>query len=303
MSDMSREARRQMRAKIHRITQGTKGPVDASSYGPEELLEAGVKTGMRPVSRRAFKAGGKVEGKDTPKNAGKKPRASGGKAMANDFVNRNDKDANESREGTKHVGGLKSGGRAKRDAGGSVPTTRFDMGSSSGSRMTQAAGLKTGGRAKRGSGSALDDIAGSGIMGTGGLAASGKLGLKRGGTVSDGELEGTRPTGGRLARKSGGKTNINIIIGRGAPSQPNAPGQPPAGGPGMPMPVPVGPPGLGAQGPQIPQGPMAGAPAPMPGPPPQGMPMGRKAGGRAQHVGAGSALGRLEKAGLAKPKR
>ena len=123
MSEMSRNARRAMRAKIHRITQATSGKVDASDYGPEEVLDAGVKTGMRPVSRRAFKKGGKVvavEGKDAAKNAGKKPR-SGGKALTIDgLVNRNVKDANEGREGIKHVGGLKTGGRAQRASGGST---------------------------------------------------------------------------------------------------------------------------------------------------------------------------------------
>jgi len=123
MSEMSRNARRAMRAKIHRLTQGATGKVDASDYGPEETISAGVKTGMRPVSRRAFKKGGKVvanEGKDAVKHAGKKPR-SGGKPLSIDaLVNRNYKDANESREGKKHIGGLKTGGRAERASGGST---------------------------------------------------------------------------------------------------------------------------------------------------------------------------------------
>ena len=94
MSDMSRAARRAMRAKIHRLTQPTSGKVDASDYGPEEVLDAGIKTGMRPVSRRAFKKGGKVvamEGKDAAKHAGKKPRKSGNEPLSiNSLVNRNE---------------------------------------------------------------------------------------------------------------------------------------------------------------------------------------------------------------------
>ena len=123
--------------------------------------------------------------------------------------------------------------------------------------------------------------------------------FKRGGCVADGELEGTRPTGGRLARKHGGaakgKMNVNIIIGRGhGEQQPGAmmpPGGPPPGGPGIPqMRAPPGtPPGL------LPPG--AAAPPPMP--------MGRKSGGRVGHrkyhdehdmdAGGGGGFGRLEK--------
>jgi len=144
---------------------------------------------------------------------------------------------------------------------------------------------------------------------------------KRGGktSVSDGELEGTRPTGGRRARAYGGqmmerkhpsskgKTNINIIIGTGAGKG----GMPPAGGapmmpprlPAAPVVVPpagaAAPAGMGAV-PPVPPVPPVGAPAGMP----PGMP-GRKAGGRVGHrsyksvkdldAGAGSGLGRLEK--------
>lgn len=123
MSELSRQARRAMRAKIHRITKGESGKVDASDYGPEEVLNAGVKTGMRPISRRAFKKGGKVvanEGKDAVKHAGKKARSGGKHLTVDALVNRNVKDANEGREGIKHIGGLKTGGRAQRAKGGST---------------------------------------------------------------------------------------------------------------------------------------------------------------------------------------
>ena len=123
MSELSRQARRAMRAKIHRITKGESGKVDASDYGPEEVLNAGVKTGMRPISRRAFKKGGKVvanEGKDAVKHAGKKARSKPKHLTVDALVNRNVKDANEDREGIKHIGGLKTGGRAQRAKGGST---------------------------------------------------------------------------------------------------------------------------------------------------------------------------------------
>jgi hypothetical protein len=119
---MSRNARRAMRAKIHRITAANNGKVDASDYGPEEVLNSEVKTGMRPISRRAYKKGGKVvavEGADAKKHAGKKPRAGSKHLTVDALVNRNLKDANEAREGKKHVGALKTGGRAmKQDGGG-----------------------------------------------------------------------------------------------------------------------------------------------------------------------------------------
>jgi len=133
MSEMSRTARRAMRAKIHRLTTAKSGKVDASDYGPEQVLDSEAKTGMRPVSRRAFKKGGKVvavSGADAKQNAGKKPRSGGSKHLTVDaLVNRNYKDANQDREGKKHIGGLKTGGRANKQYGGvnGRPTEERDM--------------------------------------------------------------------------------------------------------------------------------------------------------------------------------
>jgi hypothetical protein len=121
---MSRNARRAMRAKIHRITAANNGKVDASDYGPEQVLNSEAKTGMRPISRRAYKKGGKVvavDGADAKKNAGKKPRSGSKHLTVDALVNRNLKEANEAREGKKHVGALKTGGRAMKKGGGGVP--------------------------------------------------------------------------------------------------------------------------------------------------------------------------------------
>jgi hypothetical protein len=121
---MSRNARRAMRAKIHRLTSAKSGKVDASDYGPEQVLDSEAKTGMRPVSRRAYKKGGKVvavSGADAKKHAGKKPRAGSKHLTVDALVNRNYKDANEAREGKKHVGALKTGGRAMKKGGGGIP--------------------------------------------------------------------------------------------------------------------------------------------------------------------------------------
>jgi hypothetical protein len=124
MSDVAKKARAAMKAKAQRL--GSDRPlekVDSSSWTPPELLNADVKTGMRPVSRRQFKKGGKVVGECAPVRADRKPRKSGGKAempIVDRYVNRDMKKANEYRDGIKHVGGMKKGGRAKRDEGGSV---------------------------------------------------------------------------------------------------------------------------------------------------------------------------------------
>jgi hypothetical protein len=127
MSDMAKKARAALKAKAQRL--GKDRPlerVDSADWTPPEMLNADVKTGMRPLSRRAFKKGGKVMGDCNAPRADRKPRKAGGKAEATEWanakVNRNVKDANEEREGKKHIGGLKTGGRAKRNTGGGTFT-------------------------------------------------------------------------------------------------------------------------------------------------------------------------------------
>ena len=121
MSEMAKKARAAMKAKAKSITTDPHQKVDSSTWTPPEPLETTAKTGMRPVSRRAYKKGGKVEGAKAKADMGKKPRASGGKTMANDWINRNSKEANELRPGIKHVGGMKKGGRAAHATKGFVP--------------------------------------------------------------------------------------------------------------------------------------------------------------------------------------
>jgi len=130
MSDMAKKAREAMKGKARKLAGEKDQKVDSSDWSPAEPLNAEVKTGMRPISRRAYKSGGKVEGASAPKNLGRAQRKAGGKAMAEEKaeaaeyakakINRDAKAANQEREGIKHIGGLKSGGRAKKQDGGNV---------------------------------------------------------------------------------------------------------------------------------------------------------------------------------------
>jgi len=174
MSEASKSARAAMKAKAERISAASNDKVDASSWTPGEPMNADAKTGMRPISRRAFKSGGKVSGEATPQRMDRKPRKSGGLAV--EMMNRNQKEANEDRPGVKHVGGLKTGGRAKKADGGGftdprvaatdalgpasqragVPTGRMAFSNSAGAFGKQM-GIKTGGRVKRADGGKTDN--------------------------------------------------------------------------------------------------------------------------------------------------
>ena len=115
-----KQAKKAMNDKISRYTAPLKGSVDASGWEVYDPLNADVKTGMRPISRRAYKKGGKVEAKPEGKMCGgradRKARATGGKAItANSLVNRNVKEANQERDGIKHVGGMKKGGKVSKE--------------------------------------------------------------------------------------------------------------------------------------------------------------------------------------------
>jgi hypothetical protein len=320
MSDMAKQARAAMKAKAKSLTADRPlEKVESSSWTPPELLNADVKTGMRPISRRAYKSGGKVEGPKAAANMGKSVRSGNKPATADSLVNRNVKDANQEREGIKHIGGLKTGGRAKKMVGGPMAGAQAMMqraqvvGDVPGATMNfsgikkgslspmRATGMKKGGKIH-------DDVAADKALikkmvkpaaRTGkdeGGAADGDDGMKKGGRTArkegggvftgpgyPGKVPGVVP-GGRDAHARGGKagkgkTNINILIGAGKPAD-MAPN--PMGGPTPPpggIPVPVPPPAGGPPG---------GAPMPMPmpmpgpaGPPgPPGMPMARKSGGR-----------------------
>ena len=105
--------------KADRLIKGSEGKVDSSTWTPDEPLETTAKTGARPISPRAFKAGGKVDGDEAKTNlsrAGRKP------STPDSIQNRNLKEANEERDGVKHVGGFKRGGKA---GGGAADSGKF----------------------------------------------------------------------------------------------------------------------------------------------------------------------------------
>jgi len=311
MSEMAKTARAAMKAKAKSLTDGEPSTkVDSSDWTPPPMENAGAKTGLRPVSRRQFKKGGKVMGEPCKANMGRTPRKSGGevKKWVDAKINRNVKDANEEREGTKHVGALKSGGRAKKMLGG--PMMGGAMMAPIGGALGNAAGQMSGNPAPMAPAmSNLPNVSKNAL--NFGLGAPGSPYKKGGKVMHDDEAAdkalikkmvkpeartGKKHGGERMARKQGG----GVFSGPGYPGKVpgavggrsahaaggkagkshihiniNAGGKPPgmdAMGmpmPGNPMGGPVKPPGMG--------GPAGGAPMPIGGMPP-GMPPGTPPG-------------------------
>jgi hypothetical protein len=124
MYQLAKSTRAKLKNKARQMAASTDQKVDSSNWSPSEPLNADVKTGMRPISRRAYKKGGKVMGECDAPRADRKPRKAGGRseatAMADAKVNRNVKEANEKRDGIKHIGGMNKGGIAKKLSGGAL---------------------------------------------------------------------------------------------------------------------------------------------------------------------------------------
>lgn len=282
MSTLSEQSRDAAREKAARLTRTPKGDVDASGWREplgEQGRAPGVQTGPRPVSRRQFKAGGKVS-----MHAGRKPRAKGGTTKTDGgLINTDVKEMNEAREGPKHVGGMKRGGRAHKMIGGPnfggrpMPApARMPGRPVAGMEPRMAGRFASGGHVK---GCSCAKCSGGEV----------RRARAAGGPTSYG---GSRPMGGRIARAKGGRSkkgmNVNIII--AAPGGGSKPPMP------MPMPPPGGPIGMrqGVPPPMPPPGLAGGAPPPPMAP----APMMRKRGGRTGYpieTGAGGARGRLDK--------
>lgn len=97
--------------------------VSSADWSPAAPVNADVKTGMRPVSRRAYKKGGKVVGDKAAARSDRPARKASGGEIAQAIVNRNVKEANAERPGGKaHIGGMKKGGKIHRATGGNVPS-------------------------------------------------------------------------------------------------------------------------------------------------------------------------------------
>jgi hypothetical protein len=254
-------------------------------------------------------------------------RKAGGKVSSEigvGMANKNMKEANEDREGKKHIGGLKHGGKAKRASGGSIPSaaetedTKARLGSMKIKPVRGAAQhYKKGGKAE--GGSLLKKMTGAkseaekqaesmrdvGKMGTANYTQEQKGALDRALRGDDSLPEPNEAAersgkyqnykkGGRTARAMGGALDIGSMkkpshkSGKSGKTDINitivAGGKPPMGD----QPI-AGAPKLPAVGvPTPPPMPMGGPMAPpMPAPaapPPAGLPMGRKAGGRISKV-------------------
>lgn len=275
------------------------------------------------------------------KRGGRTGRKNGGKAplTADSLINRDVKEANEER-GYPHTGGYKKGGKAyanggyKRggyagggykkggevheDAAMDKKLIKAEMSKHAKGCTCKACGGRMG---KEDGGSAMDYLSPVAMAMKNPKMLSPlamAMGKKKGGSTGNYE-GGTRPTGGRIARKDGGRAKkTNIIITFNAEKHPD--GVPaPMGLPPAPVrpPMPVAPPPMagGAGMPPMapPSAPMGGGLPPGLGVPPPAMgPMARKAGGRVGHrgyssykdmdAGAGGGLGRLEKTEIQKKK-
>ena len=336
MSEMSINARSKAREKVERLTRPTKGDVDASGWKEPLGQMANVQTGPRPLSRRAFKSGGKVAGMAAKMHAGRKPRAAGG-GLVDDLVNVDMKKANDLRDGPKHVGGMKKGGRARKAIGGELPSKlpfehKLEMPRAlrSGKPLSAKENYKVAKSAERRRANPDTGTAYGGWdrddMNKGGRAAKASGGnmtslalpnaftpvsRAKGGKVHGKGCDCGKCGGGAVMKAAGGPATYGgsrpeggrIARAKGGRAKKAmnvniiiAPG---GGGakPPMPMPPPPGGPVGMHQGAPPPAMPPPGAGAP----PPMGGPppmMGRATGGRAYPIksGGGGGLGRLEKA-------
>jgi len=159
MYQMAKTAREKMKAKARALAGEKDRKVDSSDWSPAEPLNAGAPTGMRPISQRAYKAGGKVEGAASKPRADRKARKAGGRVETEigvGMANKNMKEANKSRPGIKHVGGFKKGGEVK-DAG--VKDKKALGAIDPSPKRGAAQHYKKGGKIKKADGGTLDTIA------------------------------------------------------------------------------------------------------------------------------------------------
>ena len=123
MSEYAKAARAALKKKANKM--GSSDPhqkVDSSTWTPSEPEGSTKQTGMRVLSRRQFKRGGKVveaaEGAKAKVRGDRAPRSGNKPTTPNGFINRDVRSANQEREGFKHVGAFEKGGRVGKAAGG-----------------------------------------------------------------------------------------------------------------------------------------------------------------------------------------
>jgi hypothetical protein len=231
MSELAIAARAKAREKVERLTRATKGNVDASGWREplgEQDMAPGLQTGPRPVSPRQFRRGGKVHGEVAKFHAGRKPRSSGG-MTADEFLNRNVKEANEKREGPKHVGGMAHGGSCTCSKCGGGRVGKAAGGASYGGTRPQGGRIAraSGGRSKKGMNVNIiiaqphpkPSMPPSGPIPGGPPpgAAAGPVGLHQGMPPPPPMAPpgGPPPMGPPMARKSGGRAGYPITDGAG----------------------------------------------------------------------------------------
>jgi hypothetical protein len=179
MYEMAKKGREAMKSKARRLAGEKDQKVDSSDWSPAPPLNAEAKTGMRPVSRRTYKKGGKVVGQEARKRADKPSRATGGE-IATAMMNKNLKEANEKRDGVKHVGALKHGGKAKYATGGGIKDKKALGAIDPTPVRAKAEHYKKGGMVKKagGGGSWLEKMVGKPKTGSD-MSQVGKMGTAR----------------------------------------------------------------------------------------------------------------------------
>ena len=118
MSEYSAKSlREKMKAKAKSLAGEKDRKVDSSDWSPASPLNAEAKTGLRPLTERQYKKGGKVDGKAPKARADRMARKSGGRTVEKDIgvgmANKDMHKANKERSGVKHIGGFKDGGGIK----------------------------------------------------------------------------------------------------------------------------------------------------------------------------------------------
>ncbi|MGI9231074.1 MAG: hypothetical protein ACR2HL_05040, partial [Methylocystis sp.] len=161
MSEYSAKGlREKMKAKARSLAGEKDQKVDSSDWSPAEPLNADAKTGMRPISQRAYKKGGNVDGSSVKPRADRKARKSGGKVESEigiGMANKNMKAANKDRPGVKHIGGMKTGGSVPSKAETQTNEKRIGKEQIVPKRGA-AQHYKKGGRTKKADGGVLDNI-------------------------------------------------------------------------------------------------------------------------------------------------